>query len=99
MSMAELEAAKADVVSGLNSASEQLRRVLLDGRPTGEIRSFLTRLKEQLAAIERDLGIVQAEAEEAEQRKVQDTARNLAVESARRLNQKLELLQPPCRRS
>jgi hypothetical protein len=95
MSIAELEAAKADVVSGLNSASEQLRRALFDGGPTAEIRAFLAGLKERLAVIERDLGIAQAEQEQAEQRKVQDTARNLAADVAHRLKVRLETLQPP----
>jgi hypothetical protein len=95
MNVAELTAAKADVVSGLNSASEQLRQALFDGKPTAEIRAFLTEMKERLDAIERDLLAAQAEQEAAEVRKVQDIACNLAVDVAHRLKVRLETLQPP----
>jgi hypothetical protein len=95
MDVAELTARKADVVSGINSASQQLRDALFDGKPTGEIRAFLAQLRERLAVIERGLGIAQAAQQAAEARRVEDMGRSLAADVAHRLKIKLEALQPP----
>jgi hypothetical protein len=92
MDVAEFTAAKARVVSG-NSASEQLRDALFDGKPTAQIRTFLAGLKERLDVIERDLLAAQAEAEG--QWQIEDNARSFAQDVAHRLKLRLASLEPP----
>jgi DNA repair exonuclease SbcCD ATPase subunit len=95
MTLDELQAKAEDVRSGIEAASARLREALLAGEDTASIRRFLSELQDELRKIEAEIGMVQAEQEAADQRRVEETARNLAQDSARRLKQKLAALEPP----
>lgn len=95
MTLQELQATAADMESDIAAASERLRAALLAGENTASIRRFLSELQGELSKVEAEIGNVRDEAEADEARKVEETARNLAQDSARRLKARLAALEPP----